>query len=95
LCRRRPSEEAENKKELNTSGQPCSREPCDDSDCAWQRLRNGWLNDQVGGVAKRTVGLNCLPVCVRVRVHGLHDPTESNECTAEKAEHYPQQVACS
>ena len=54
-------------------------------------MGNRWLNDQMSGVAKRTIGLNRWPV--RVRVHDLHDPAESNKCTAEKAEHYPQQVA--
>ena len=62
-------------------------------DSARQRLRNGGLNNQVGGVAKRTIGLNRL--AVRVRMPDLHDPAESNKCTAEKAEHYPQQVTCS
>jgi hypothetical protein len=32
----------------------------------WQRLRNGCLDNQVSGVAKRTIGLNNLTVGVRV-----------------------------
>jgi hypothetical protein len=56
-------------------------------------MGNGWLNDQMSGMAKRTIGLNCLTI--RVRVHDLHDPAESNKCTAEKAEHYPQRMTCS
>ena len=93
MCRRRPSEEREYKNELGTNRLRGSRYPCRDKDSARQRMGNGWLNDQVGGVAKRTIGLNRL--AVRVRVPDLHDPAESNQCTAEKAEHYPQQVACS
>jgi hypothetical protein len=38
------------------------------------------LNDQVGDVAKRAIGLDRLTV--RVYVPGLHDPAEDNECTA-------------
>jgi hypothetical protein len=93
LCRRRPSEEREYKKELTTNRLQDSRYARHNKDSTRQRLRNGRLNDQVGGVAKRTIGLNRL--AVRVRVPDLHDPAESNQCTAEKAEHYPQQVTCS
>jgi len=46
------------------------------------------MYDKVGDVAKRAVGLYSLTVCVYVP--GLHDPAESDECTAKKAEHYPQ-----
>jgi len=45
------------------------------------------LYDQVGDVAKRTVGLNGLTA--RVYVPGLHDPAESDQCAAKKAEHHP------
>jgi hypothetical protein len=58
-----------------------------------QEIGNGWLNHQMGSVAKRTIGLNRLPV--QMGVNDLHDAAESNKCTAEKAEHDPQQVACS
>jgi hypothetical protein len=51
------------------------------------------LNDQVGDVAKRAIGLDRL--AVRVRVPYLHDPAEGNECAAKKAEHHPQQMTCS
>ena len=91
MCRRRPGEEREYKKEWSTSRQQRSRDPGHDKDSARQRLGNRWLNDQVSGVAKRTIGLNRW--AIRVRVHDLHDPTENNKCTAYKAEHYPQQVA--
>ena len=56
-------------------------------------LRNGWLNDQVGDVAKRAIGLDRL--AVRVRVPGLHDAAEGNERTAKEAERRPQQMTCS
>ncbi len=93
MVRRRPSKEAEHKKELRAYRLLDSRYPCHNADGPRQRLRSGWLNDQVGGVAKRTIGLNRL--AIGVRVHDLHNPAESNKCTAEKGEHYPQQVACS
>jgi hypothetical protein len=53
-------------------------------------LRIGWLNDQVGDVAKRAVGLNGLTVSVYMS--GLHDPAEGDQRTAKKAEHHPQRV---
>ena len=56
-------------------------------------MRNGWLNDQVGDVAKRTIGLDRL--AVRVRVHDLHDPAKDNKCAAKEAEHHPRQMTCS
>jgi hypothetical protein len=55
-------------------------------------LGNSWSNDQVGGVAKRTIGLNRL--AVRMDVAGLRNSAKGNQCTAEKAEHYPQQMTC-
>ena len=88
MCRRRPSEEREYKKELTTNRLQGSRYARHNEDCMRQRLRNRRLNDQVGGVAKRTIGSDRL--AVRVRVGDLHDSAEGNECTAEKAEHYPQ-----
>ena len=92
-CRRRPSEEGEYKKVLRAYRLEGSRYPCHDADGARQRLRNGWLYDQVGDVAQRAIGLNRLTV--RVYVPGLHNLAESNKCTAEKAEPHPQQVTCS
>jgi hypothetical protein len=56
-------------------------------------MGNGWLNDQVGDMAKRTIGLDRL--AVRVRVHELHDPAKDNECAAKEAEQHPVQMACS
>jgi hypothetical protein len=50
-------------------------------------MGNGWLNDQVGDVAKRAIGLDRL--AVRVRVHDLHDPAKDNKCAAKEAEHHP------
>lgn len=85
--RRRSSKEGEYKKELRAYRLHGSRYACHDTDGARQRLRSGRLNDQVGDVAKRAVGLHCLTVCVYVP--GLHDPAERNECTAKKGEHYP------
>ncbi len=51
-----------------------------DPDRTRQSLRNGRLNDYVGGMAKRAIGLNCLPVSVRMP--NLHDPAKDNEGTA-------------
>jgi hypothetical protein len=51
------------------------------------------MNDQVGDVAKRTIGPDSL--AVRVRVHELHDPAKDNQCAAKKAEQHPVQMACS
>ena len=56
-------------------------------------MGNGYLNDQVGRVAKRTIGLDRL--AVRVRVHELHDPAKDNKCAAKEAEQHPVQVTCS
>jgi hypothetical protein len=53
----------------------------------WQRLRNGWLDDQVSGVAKRTIGLNSLTV--GVRVSNLNNPGKGEKCTAEEAQSDP------
>jgi hypothetical protein len=88
--RRRSSEEGEYKKELGAYRLQGSRYPCHDADGTWERLRSGWLNDQVSDVAKRAVGLNRLTVCMYVP--GLHDPAESDQGAAKKAEHHPQRV---
>jgi len=93
LRRRRPSEEGKYKKELSTYRLQGRRYPCRDKGSARKKLGNGWLNDQVSDVAKRAIGLNRLSV--RMRVPGLHDPAESNECAAKEAEHHPQQTTCS
>ena len=93
LNRRRPGEEGEYEEELSTYRLRGSRYPGHDKDSARQKLRNGWLNDQVGDVAKRAIGLNRLSV--RVHVSGLHDPAESNERAAKEAERHPQQMTCS
>jgi hypothetical protein len=85
--RRGSSEEGVYKKEQRASRLHGSRDPCHEGDGAGQRLRRGWLYDQVGDVAKRAVGLNGWTV--RVYVPCLHDPAESDECAAKKAEHYP------
>jgi hypothetical protein len=90
--RRRPGKERKAKKELRAYRLRGSRHPHHDQHSTRQRLGNSWLNDQVGGVANRTIGLNRLAVCVRVS--GLRDPAESDQRTAEKAEHYPQQMTC-
>lgn len=88
--RRRSSEEGEYKEELRAYRLQGRRYPCHDADNARQRLRSGRLNDQVGDVAKRAVGLHRLTVCVYVR--GLHNAAESDQCAAKKAEYYPQRV---
>jgi hypothetical protein len=53
----------------------------------WQRLRNGRLDDQVSGVAKRTIGLNSLTV--GVRVSNLNNAGKGEKCTAEEAQGDP------
>jgi hypothetical protein len=91
--RRRPSEEGEYKEELGAYRLQGSRYPGHDADGSREGLRSGRLNDQMGDVANRAVGLHCLTV--RVYMSGLHDPAESDECTAKKAEHYKERVMCS
>jgi len=93
LRRRRPSEERKYKKELSTYRLQGRRYPCRDKDGARQKLRNGWLNDQVGDVAKRTIGTDRL--AVRVRVHELNDPAKDDKCAAKEAEHHPVQMSSS
>ena len=58
-----------------------------------QRLRNDWLNDDVGRVAKSTICLNCLTV--HMCVPNLHDPGANNESTAEEAKRCPERRTCS
>ena len=58
-----------------------------------QMPRYDWLNDDVGGVAKGTIGLNCLTV--HMRVPNLHDRGANNECTAEEAKRCPERRTCS
>jgi len=87
LVRRRPSEEGEYKKALRAYRLQGSRYPRHDADGARQRLTDGWLNDKMGDVAKRAVGLNGWTVCVCVP--GLHNPAEGDQCAAKKAEHHP------
>jgi hypothetical protein len=90
--RRRPSKEREIKEELRAYRLRASRYPRRNKDYVRQGLWNRRLNGQVGGVAKRTIGLDRL--AIRVRVYDLYDPAEGNECTAEEGEHYPQQMTC-
>jgi hypothetical protein len=56
-------------------------------------LRNRWLNDYVGSMAKCAIGLNRSTV--RVRMPDLHDRGANNECTAEEAKRYPERTTCS
>jgi len=63
-----------------------------DPDRTRQSLRNGWLNDYVGSMAKRTIGLNRLTICVRVP--NLHDAGKNKKGAAEEAERHPQSVSC-
>jgi hypothetical protein len=62
-----------------------------DPDRARQRLRNGWLNDYVGSMAKRTIGLNSLTVSVGMP--NLHDARKNKQGTAEEAERHPQPMS--
>jgi hypothetical protein len=58
-----------------------------------QRLRNDWLNDNMGCVAKGTIVLNCLPVYMCVP--NLYDRSANNECAAEEAKRCPERRTCS
>ena len=86
--RRRSSEEGKYKEDLGACRLHGSRYSRHDADGARQGLRRSWLNDQVGDVTNRAIGLHHLTVCVYVP--HLHDPTESDKCAAKKAKHYPQ-----
>jgi hypothetical protein len=50
-------------------------------------LRNRRLNNQVGSMAKCTVGLNGLTV--RMNMSNLQDRGANDKCAAEKAKRYP------
>jgi hypothetical protein len=50
------------------------------------------LNDYVGGLAKRAIGLNRLTVSVRMP--NLHNTRKNQERTAEEAERHPQWMIC-
>jgi hypothetical protein len=50
------------------------------------------LNDYVGSLAKRTIGLNSLTVSVGMP--NLHDAGKNKERTAEEAERHPQPMSC-
>ena len=60
---------------------------CDAHDMR-QRQRNERLHDDVGRMAKGTIGLQRLTVSVRVSY--LHDRGAYDECAAEKAKPYPE-----
>jgi hypothetical protein len=53
-----------------------------------QRLRNRRLNNNMGRVAKSTVGLNWLTV--HMGVPNLHDRGANKECTAQEAKRCPE-----
>ena len=93
MVRRRPGKEGKYKKELRAYRLGDSRYRCHNADGPPQPLRSGRLNDKVSDVTKRAIGLNRLTV--RVYVPGLHNPAESDQCTAKNAKHYPQQTRCS
>jgi hypothetical protein len=63
-----------------------------DPDRTRQSLRNGRLNDYVGSMAKRTIGLNRLTICVCMP--NLYDAGKNKKGTAEEAERHPQSVSC-
>ncbi len=85
--RRRPGEERKHGKVLGKNRLKSSRYRLHHPDRMRQRLRNGWLNDYVGSMAKRTIGLNRLTVSVRMR--NLYDPGKNNQRAAEEAKRYP------
>jgi hypothetical protein len=58
-----------------------------------QMPRYDRLNDDVGSMAKGTIGLNSLTV--GMRVPNLHDGGADNECTAEEAKRHPERRTCS
>ena len=60
---------------------------------SWRHgLRNRWLNNYVGSMAKCAVGLNGLTV--RVNMPNLHDRGANDKCTAEKAKRCPERMTC-
>jgi hypothetical protein len=71
----------------------CSQYCGHDEHARRQRLRDRWLYNQVGGMAKRAIRLNGLSV--RVRMTNLHNRSAGNEGAAEKAKRYPERVTCS
>ena len=56
-------------------------------------MGNGWLNNDVGSLAKCAIGLNCLTV--KVPMPNLQDRGVSNQRTAEEAKRYPERMTCS
>ncbi len=55
-----------------------------------QRLRKDWLNDDVGSMAKGTIGLNCLTV--GMRVPNLHNGGTNDKCAAEETKGHPERT---
>jgi hypothetical protein len=88
LRRRRSNEERKCREAPGTNrlqgGRYCRHNP----NGARQRLRNGWLDDQMSCVAKGTIGLNRLILGVRVR--NLNNAGKGKESTAEEAQSNPQ-----
>jgi hypothetical protein len=67
---------------------------CSHNTHGWRHgLRNGWLNNYVGRMAKCAVGLNGLTA--RVNMRNLHGRGANDKCTAEKAKQHPERTACS
>jgi hypothetical protein len=58
-----------------------------------QNLRNGWLNNYVGGMAERAIGMKRLTV--GMRMPNLHDPAKENEGAAKEGERHPERMSCS
>ena len=64
----------------------------DDPYAMRQRQRNGRLNDDVGSMAKRAIGLNSLTA--NVRMPDLHDRGTNDKCAAEKTKCHPERMTC-
>ncbi len=88
LNRRGSNVEGKCKEAFGTNRLTRGRYCRDDADSMRQGLQNGRLNDYVGNMAERTIGMD-LPVSMRVR--NLYNPAKNDEYDAEEAECAPQQ----
>ena len=88
--RRRPGEERKDGEVLsaNRLWRGCCR--LNDPYAMWQRLRNGWLDDNVRSMAKRAIRADRLTV--GVYVPDLHNGGTNDKCAAEKTKRHPERV---
>jgi hypothetical protein len=88
--RRRPGEERKDGEVLKTNRLPGSRYCRYDIYGMGQRLRNGWLNDDMGSMAKGTIGMNCL--AVDMGMPNLHNGGTNDKCAAEETKGHPERT---